>query len=96
MPPSNFGREAAVSVKQIFWSFGLGVTAFAGITFWQYDVYLGSISHDHAAWSSFGSLLSGVFTIVGAGATIATLLFLNNQNKDMQKVTQAQVNALRY
>ncbi|MCF4998025.1 hypothetical protein GIW70_12935 [Pseudomonas syringae] len=85
-----------MNVRHIFWLFGLGVTAFAGITFWQFHVHLGPISHDHTAWSSFGSLLSGVFTIVGSGATIATLLYLNNQNKEMQKVTQAQMDALTF
>lgn len=69
-----------MSLKQILWSFGIVLGAFALIIFGLYWWKLGPISTDHAAWSSFGSLLSGVFTIVGAGATMGTLLFLGKQN----------------
>lgn len=39
-------------------------------------------------------MLGGRFTIVGAGATIGTLLFLGKQNHDMQEVTKVQVATL--
>ncbi|RMO65482.1 hypothetical protein ALQ37_200068 [Pseudomonas syringae pv. aptata] len=66
------------------------------VLFTMYGVYLPYLSHEHAAWSSFGSLLSGFFTLTGTVATIATLLFLAKQNKDQQKVTQAQLDSLTF
>ena len=66
------------------------------ILFTTYGMSLGPISGEHAAWASFGSLLAGFFTIAATGATIATLLFLAKQNKDMQKVTQAQLDTLTF
>jgi len=85
-----------VSFKKICWLFGVPLVLFAGIVFYLYAHNLGEISHVDGPWSSFGSLLSGVFTLVGAGATIGTLLFLSKQNQDMQKVTQAQLSALNF
>lgn len=85
-----------MSLKQILWSFGIVLGAFALAVFGLYWWNLGSISSDHTAWSSFGSLLSGVFTIVGAGATVGTLLFLGKQNRDMQEVTKAQMATLTF
>lgn len=92
----NYGKDAALSFKKICWLFGVPLVLFAGIVFYLYAHNLGDISHTDAAWNSFGSLLSGVFTLVGAGATIGTLLFLSKQNQDMQKVTQAQLSALNF
>ncbi|RMV76462.1 hypothetical protein ALP05_00678 [Pseudomonas caricapapayae] len=66
------------------------------VLFTMYGIYLPYFSHEHAAWSSFGSLLSGFFTLTGTVATIATLLFLSKQNKDQQKVTQAQLDTLTF
>lgn len=92
----NSGRDDTVSLKQILWSFGIVLGAFALTVFGLYWWNVGPISSDHTAWSSFGSLLSGVFSIVGAGATIGTLLFLGKQNHDMQKVTKAQMDTLTF
>lgn len=92
----NHGREASVSLKKIAWLFGVPMVLFAGIVFSLYGHYLGDISHKDGPWSSFGSLLSGVFTLVGAGATIGTLVYLSHQNKEMQKVTQAQLDTLTF
>lgn len=66
------------------------------VLFTMYGIYLPYFSNEHAAWSSFGSLLSGFFTLTGTVATIATLLFLSKQNKDQQKVTQAQLDTLTF
>ena len=66
------------------------------ILFTTYGMSLGPISGEHTAWGSFGSLLAGFFTIAATGATIATLLFLAKQNKDMQKVTQAQLDSMTF
>jgi hypothetical protein len=96
MPPLETGRDTPVSLKQILWSFGIVLGVFAVIVFGLYWWKLGLISTDHTAWSSFGSLLSGVFTIVGAGATVGTLLFLGKQNHDMQEVTKAQMATLTF
>lgn len=92
-----------MSLKQILWSFGIVLGAFALTVFGLYWWNVGPISSDHTAWSSFGSLLSGVFTIAGAAATVATLVFLAHQNKQIQKVneyqrevTQAQLAAMDF
>ncbi|MGP5465199.1 hypothetical protein ACTXNP_02405 [Pseudomonas helleri] len=85
-----------MSLKKIAWLFGVPMVLFAGIVFSLYGHYLGDISHKDGPWSSFGSLLSGVFTLVGAGATIGTLVYLSHQNKEMQKVTQAQLDTLTF
>lgn len=66
-----------------------GITIFG--TYWH---FLPKISNDHAAWSSFGSLLSGFFTLGGVMATIATLLFLNAQNQSHQSFVEWQITAL--
>lgn len=92
----NLGREASVSLKKIAWLFGVPLVGFAGYVFYLYGHNLGDISHQHEPWSSFGSLLSGVFTLVGAGATIGTLVYLSHQNKKMQEVTQAQLDAFKF
>ncbi|WP_438279930.1 hypothetical protein [Pseudomonas alabamensis] len=73
------------------------------ILFTVYSQMLGPISHDHAAWSSFGSLLSGFFTVASTVVTVATLIFLVYQNSQLQKanedqqlVTEAQLEAMRF
>ncbi|MEN4750745.1 hypothetical protein ABEH28_13360 [Pseudomonas sp. Ps21-P2] len=85
-----------MSLKKIAWLFGVPLVGFAGYVFYLYGHNLGDISHKHEPWSSFGSLLSGVFTLVGAGATIGTLVYLSEQNKKMQEVAQAQLDAFRF
>lgn len=67
-----------------------------GSLFFTYAKKLPFVSNDHTAWSSFGSLLSGFFTLTGTVATTATLLFLAHQNKSIQKVTQAQLDSLTF
>ncbi len=74
---------------------GVGLL-FILVIFITYGVSLGPRSHDHTAWSSFGSMLAGVFTLFGTTATIATLLFLNAQFKEQQKVTAKQIEALTF
>lgn len=44
-----------------------------------------NISRDSSKWSDFGSLLSGLFTLSGALATIATLIFAISQNKKLAR-----------
>lgn len=74
------------------WIAMAGVIALLGWElFSTYAEKLPYVSSDHTAWSSFGSLLSGFFTLTGTVATIATLLFLARQNREMQKVTKAQM-----
>ena len=82
---------------QSAWIWIAFIVFIAGVVlFTVYGMSLGPISGEHAAWASFGSLLAGFFTIAATGATIATLLFLAKQNKDMQKVTQAQLDTLTF
>lgn len=64
--------------------------------FTTYALSLGPRSHDHTAWSSFGSMLAGVFTLFGTLATLATLLFLNAQFKEQQKITAKQIQAVTF
>lgn len=42
---------------------------------------LGSLPKDSSAWSAFGSLLAGAFTLLGSIASLATLAFIYHQNK---------------
>ncbi len=46
-------------------------------------------------WSSFGSLLSGLFTLAGSLATTATLLFLIKQDAENNKVRSEQIKSER-
>lgn len=64
--------------------------------FYTYYEKFPYVSDQHAAWSSFGSLMAGFFTLTGTVATIATLLFLARQNREMQKVTKAQLAAMNF
>lgn len=41
-----------------------------------YGYYLGPISRIATDWGSFGSVMSGAFTLLSSFATIGTLLFL--------------------
>lgn len=52
-----------------------------------------SLSKDSGHWSDFGSLLSGVFTLLGAIASLATLIFLLQQqkNSEQQRLKQLQI-----
>lgn len=79
------------SINKIWIILAVALSALAATIFSAYAYYLPKISTDHAAWSSFGSLLSGVFTLAGVLATIATLLFLNAQNKNQQSFIEWQV-----
>lgn len=79
------------------------IVILGAILFTTYWWMLGPISHDHAAWSSFGSLLSGFFMVASTAATVATLLFLAHQNRqiqktneDQQKVTEKQLAAVNF
>lgn len=72
------------------------VVGLGGKLFYTYSEMFPYVSDQHAAWSSFGSLLAGFFTLTGTVATIATLLFLARQNKSIQKVTQAQLDSLTF
>lgn len=72
------------------------IAALGGKLFYTYAQTFPYVSNKHAAWSSFGSLMAGFFTLTGTVATIATLLFLARQNKEMQKVTQTQMDTLTF
>ena len=89
-------NEKEIHLSWIWISMGGVLLILGGVLFTFYGRSLGPVSHEHAAWSSFGSLLSGFFTLTGTVATIATLLFLNKQNQDQQKVTQAQISAMTF
>lgn len=84
------------SINKIWIALAIALTVLAVAIFGAYAHYLPEISNDHAAWSSFGSLLSGVFTLAGVLATIATLLFLNAQNKNQQGFIEWQKQAMTF
>lgn len=84
------------SVHRIWKISAVVVVALGVIIFGAYWYNLRHISSDHAAWSSFGSLLSGFFTLGGVIATIATLLFLNAQNKNHQDFIDWQKQAMSF
>lgn len=54
---------------------GVGVFVAAGVLC-SYGYYLGPISRLTTDWGSFGSVMSGAFTLLSSFATIGTLLFL--------------------
>lgn len=96
-------REGRWWIWGAWLTIGVGVVGFGIVLFTLYGINLGPISHEHAAWSSFGSLLSGFFMVASTGATVATLLFLAHQNKQIQKtnieqqrVTNAQLAAMNF
>lgn len=92
------GKKIWINICEYPWISGvIGVgLLFILVIFITYGVSLGPRSHDHTAWSSFGSMLAGVFTLFGTTATIATLLFLNAQFKEQQKVTAKQIQAVTF
>ncbi|GLO16053.1 hypothetical protein PPUJ20028_46390 [Pseudomonas putida] len=65
----------------------LGPAVIILVAYWY---NLGPVSHDHGPWSSFGSLLSGVFMVASTCATLATLMFLAHQNKQIQDSNRKQ------
>ena len=57
------------SINKIWIALAIALIVLAVAIFGAYAHYLPKISDDHTAWSSFGSLLSGVFTLAGVLAT---------------------------
>ncbi|MDF0729549.1 hypothetical protein P0Y43_02260 [Pseudomonas entomophila] len=57
---------------------------------------LGGISHAVDAWSAFGSLLAGIFTLLAALATTSTLLLLIYQQTLTRETTVKQLQALTF
>jgi hypothetical protein len=60
---------------------GIGIAVGVGVVvaiavLWAYGYYLGPISRSTNDWGSFGSVMSGAFTLLSSFATIGTLLFL--------------------
>ncbi len=55
------------------------------VTGLPFGLNFSGISHKSEDWSAFGSLISGLFTLAGAIATLATLLFAYWQNNKLSK-----------
>jgi len=73
-------------------SLGIGLLVAVGML-WAYGHYLGDISRQSTDWGSFGSVVSGAFTLLSSFATIGTLLFLYLQqmkNDEKQKALDLQ------
>lgn len=99
----DFNSKDVRTLKACVISAAIVLIVLGTILFTAYGQMLGPVSHDHAAWSSFGSLLSGYFAAASTTVTIATLIFLvyqNNQiqtaSKRQQLVTDAQLEAMRF
>lgn len=50
----------------------------------------GLLPKESSAWSNFGSLLSGAFTMLGSVASLATIAYVYKQNKDALEHARAQ------
>ncbi|WP_054905430.1 hypothetical protein [Pseudomonas sp. NBRC 111144] len=68
---------------------GVGVLVAVGVL-WAYGYYLGPVSRQATDWGSFGSVMSGAFTLLSSFATIGTLLFLYLQQLKNDERQQAQ------
>ncbi|SEE44752.1 hypothetical protein [Pseudomonas kilonensis] len=71
---------------------GVGVVVAVGVL-WAYGYYLGPVSRLATDWGSFGSVMSGAFTLLSSFATIGTLLFLYLQqvkNEERQVALDAE------
>jgi len=63
----------------------LGVAILVPIgVLWAYSNNLGPISQTPSDWGDFGAVLGGAFTLIGALATTATLLFLFHQQQQAE------------
>lgn len=100
---SKYGRDTPVkNVKGwltrnwIWLAMASIIAVLGGKLFYTYAHTFPYVSDNHGAWSSFGSLMAGFFTLTGTVATLATLLFLARQNKEMQTVTQTQMDTLTF
>lgn len=68
---------------------GIGVLVAGGVL-WAYGYYLGPVSRLATDWGSFGSVMSGAFTLLSSFATIGTLLFLYLQQVKSEQRQVAQ------
>lgn len=67
----------------------LGLLVTVGVLV-AYGVKLGPISGRPEDWGAFGSILSGAFTLLGAAATLGTLVFLLVQQRNNQAYQREQ------
>ena len=67
----------------------VGVVVAVGVL-WAYGYYLGPVSRNATDWGSFGSVMSGAFTLLSSFATIGTLLFLYLQQLKSEERQTAQ------
>ncbi|MEB0044119.1 MULTISPECIES: hypothetical protein [unclassified Pseudomonas] len=72
-------------------SAGGGITLFA-----VYGHYFPELSGVRDDWNVFGAVLGGFGSCVGAGATLATLLFLAHQNRKQQEFIELQTKAQNF
>ncbi|WP_269900284.1 hypothetical protein [Paenalcaligenes faecalis] len=70
---------------------------FAAVLFYLYSTtFDGGISSKRDDWATFGSLLSGAFTLVAAISSLATLIYLWGQGREQQQVIAKQMQALSF
>lgn len=86
-------RRAISIIKTIL---ATGIIFALTIILLYFTTFNDKLSSSSDDWANFGSLLSGAFTLCGSLATIATLLFIHEENKDNKEVIQHQTEALAF
>ncbi|MCJ2369796.1 hypothetical protein [Pseudomonas sp. RGM 3321] len=71
-------------------------TSSGGLLFGLYAHYFPAITGVRDDWNVFGALLGGFGSCIGAVATLATLLFLAQQNSQQQKFVAWQIETLTF
>jgi hypothetical protein len=64
------------------------------LTFVIYGYRLGGISKNPSDWGSFGSLLSGVFSVIASVAAIGTLLYFGRQLEEQRSSSAQQLSKI--
>lgn len=77
----DYRKEIPQQYRRIFYPVLL-LCSLVTIVFLIYSYQFNSISSSTNGWSAFGSLLAGCFTLLSAGATLATLCFLIFQHEE--------------
>ncbi|SEJ64471.1 hypothetical protein [Pseudomonas sp. NFR16] len=71
-------------------------TSSGGLLFGLYGHYFPAITGVRDDWNVFGALLGGFGSCIGAVATLATLLFLAQQNRQQQQFVAWQIETLTF
>ncbi|POA61136.1 hypothetical protein [Pseudomonas sp. GW531-R1] len=91
----GFGERVKASSPWSWIAIGILLTSVGGgaALFLIYSHYFPYLSGARDDWNVFGALLGGFGSCFGAGATLATLLFLAHQNRKQQGFIEWQIKA---